>query len=166
MINSAGNVSYYRAPLEGNPWAENLRITCLVSVEGDRLAYVHREARKQSSKYLWLASRTSGDFPEAVGYQDFNNDFEYEDVAINPVDGYAVVSISRWWYWRTETQFMLVSADGSTATEPNISCSSTDRTPYGTAIFRVSSSHPTENGSMSPGAATVPIRGLLPVRNR
>ena len=126
MINSAGNVSYYRAPLEGNPWAENLRITCLVSVEGDRLAYVHREARKQSSKYLWLASRTSGDFPEAVGYQDFNNDFEYEDVAINPVDGYAVVSISRWWYWRTETQFMLVSADGSTATEPNISCSSTD----------------------------------------
>ena len=126
MINASGNVDYYREPQDNNPWWDGGRITCLVSIEGDRLAYTIREARDRTCKYIWLASRTSGDFPKAVGYQDYNSDFEYEDVAVNPVDGYCIVSISRWWYWRTETQFMLVSADGSTASEPNISCSTTD----------------------------------------
>ena len=121
MINSAGNVSYYRAPQDNNPWWDGGRITCLVSVENDRLAYIIREARDRNSKYVWMSSRTSGDFPEAVGYQDFNNDFEYEDVAINPVDGYAVVSASQWWWNRTESRFFLVSADGNSASEPDFS---------------------------------------------
>lgn len=121
MINSAGNVSYYRAPQDNNPWWDGGRITCLISVENDRLAYIIREARDRNSKYVWMSSRTSGDFPEAVGYQDFNKDVEYEDVAVNPIDGYAVVSASQWWWNRTESRFFLVSTDGNSASEPDFS---------------------------------------------
>ena len=64
FINSSGNVSDYKAPEGKNPWWDGARITCLVSVEGDRLAYVVRNARERSWKYLWTASRTGGDFPE------------------------------------------------------------------------------------------------------
>lgn len=62
MINSAGNVSYYRAPQDNNPWWDGGRITCMVSVENDRLAYIIREARDRNSKYVWMSSRTSGRF--------------------------------------------------------------------------------------------------------
>ncbi len=121
MINSAGNVSYYKAPQDNNPWWDGGRITCLVSVEGDRLAYVVRNARDRAWKYLWLAGRSSGEFPDAVGYQDYNSDLEYEDVAINPVDGYTVVAASQWYWWRTESRFFLVSPDGGTVKEPDFS---------------------------------------------
>lgn len=120
-INSAGNVSYYHAPQDKNPWWDGGRITSFVSIEGDYLASTIRNARERKCKYVWLASRTSGDFPEAVGYQDFNNDVEYEDVAVNPIDGYIVVSASQWWWNRTESRFFLVAADGSTVTEPDFS---------------------------------------------
>ena len=102
FINSSGNVSYYKAPQDNNPWWDGGRITCLVSVEGDMLAYVVRNARERSWKYLWTASRTGGDFPEAAGIVDFNKDLEYEDVAV-------------------ESRFFLVSPDGSTVTEPDFS---------------------------------------------
>lgn len=126
FINSSGNVSYYKAPQDNNPWWDGGRITCLVSVEGDRLAYVVRNARERSWKYLWTASRTGGDFPEAAGAVDFNNDLEYEDVAVNPVDGYMVATASQWFFWRTESRFFLVSPDGSTVTEPDFSITDTN----------------------------------------
>ena len=121
FINSSGNVSYYKAPQDNNPWWDGGRITCLVSVEGDMLAYVVRNARDRSWKYLWTASRTGGDFPEAAGIVDFNKDLEYEDVAVNPVDGYMVATASQWWWNRTESRFFLVSPDGGTVTEPDFS---------------------------------------------
>ena len=139
MVNASGNVSYYKAPQDNNPWWDGGRITCLVSVEGDRLAYTVRNARERAWKYLWLAGRSSGEFPDAAGYQDYNSDLEYEDVAINPVDGYTVVAASQWYWWRTESRFFLVSADGASVSEPDFSISdgNSDKSVWNSHYSRV-----------------------------
>ena len=111
---SNDNVSWYRSPNEGNPWA--FPESCSVCIQGDNLYNTVKEGKDRTCNLLWMASREGNDyFGKEAGYQDKVNDFM--DVAVNPVDGHIVLTKYTWDAFRMESYFYILDRVDGTMTQ-------------------------------------------------
>lgn len=113
LITNDGEVSSYKSPAEGNPWAFNT--SCAVCVSGDQLYYTIKEAHDRQCDILYMATRSGGTFGEATGYQTPASPYtDVRDVAVNPVDGRIILTRYSWDSFRMESYFYLLNAVDAT----------------------------------------------------